>query len=305
MNKTNIHTWVFKIILALIMVSFVAWSLPSMLQIFVNSDIVKFKNVRNIGKQELLSHYMKLKSSNQEFQAMDSEFLYEKALQQLIQKRLSENLIEFYGLKLKKEDAKKFIAEHNNLRDDKGEVDIKKLQEIAVNNRITEFDLLNELKYWLLREQIFNSFMLNVNTPNILKKHLNLYSTEIRILQAVGIDKFNTQFAQLPTITDDILEDFYLSNKELFVIPEKRSFIVVSLLNKNLASNINITEDEAKNYIKKENIESGENISVKEAKNILLQQKIHLSLTKAAEEIEDQLAAGADINDIINIGNLF
>ena len=299
MNKTNIHTWVFKIILALIMLSFVAWSLPSMLQIFVNSDVVKFKNVKNIGKQEMLSHYLKLKASNQEFEAMDNELLYEKALQQLMQKRLSDNLIEIYGLKLEKDDAKKFIAERNNLKDEKGQLDLKKFQEIARNNRIAEFDLLNELKYWLLREQIINSFILNVNTPNILKKHLNLYSTEIRQVRVVGIDKFNTKFVPSPTFTDEVLEDFYLSNKELFIIPEKRSFRIVSLLNKDVASNINITEDDAKNYIKKENIESGENISIKEAKNILQQQKIHANFAKIVEEIEDQLAAGADINDII------
>ena len=281
------------------MVSFVAWSLPSILQIFVNSDIVKFKNVRNIEKQELLSYYIKLKASNQEFESMDTEFLYEKALQQLMQKRLSDNLIEIYGLKLQKDDAKKFIAERNNLKDDKGNLDLKKFQEIAKNNRIAEFDLLNELKYWLLREQIINSFILNVNTPNILKKHLNLYSTEIRQVEVVDIDKFNTIFAQAPTLTDEILEDFYLSNKELFIIPEKRSFMIISLLNKDLASSINITEDDAKNYIKKENLESGENISIKDAKNILQQQKIYSNLAKISEEIEDQLAAGADINDII------
>ncbi|MCF8462374.1 MAG: SurA N-terminal domain-containing protein, partial [Rickettsiaceae bacterium] len=191
MIRNYIHTWLFKIILTLIMLSFVVLYLPNIMEFFIHTDVVKFKNLKNIGKQELLSNYMKLKAARNDAEEFDNQLLYEQALRNLIQKRLSENLIDIYGLKLNRQDLQKLIAERNNLKDANGQIDLKKFQEIARFNRISELELLNELKYWLLREQVVNSFILNIPTPNILKKHLDLFSTEVRKIEVVAIDKFD------------------------------------------------------------------------------------------------------------------
>lgn len=296
---------IFKSILGIVLISFIIVGISD---IFRNDsqDIValidgKYKITHLELKQQIKNEIARIKNSsglqlNEEQIAQLN--LKKITLEQIINRKLLEIESDKLGLKLSDKTIVDFLKNQEIFKDEQGNFDRNKFDNILNSINIKEASYLNLIKNELgaqfLIEMISNQFI----NPDLFTPYYYFRRNQVRLIDLITADPKDL-IVKDPIPTPEEIKKYYDDNMKLFASPEYRSFSYLEILSKNMK--ITVNEDELKKEYN-DSIDDYQNkkfIEVKELiKNKLIKQKSDAKLYEMIEVIQNQLASGDNIEEI-------
>tara|TARA_Y100001935_G_C17307296_1_gene513176 strand:+ start:1672 stop:3519 length:1848 start_codon:yes stop_codon:yes gene_type:complete len=227
--------------LGIVALTFAFLGLPTFTQAVSNNEYATIDEYK-ISQSE----YFSIKSSIQERlrdnnEQMSAEELEAEINNQLIDKYTKIHFIDEIGIIVPDSFAENELSKDPQFQDN-GEFSNEIFKNYLVNNNLTKYDLIDDLKnnYKANFAEILFSLLANSyqsSTDGILER---IY--ERRTVQYVKLDAENV--TKEFSLTDDELMNYYQLNKNQFFIPEKASFYTVIFNEK--ALNLKATEEDVR-----------------------------------------------------------
>jgi len=291
----------FKVVLAIVGLSFVTFGISSFIIDMPNSWVLKvngdkislraFEKALELDKTIIRSS----KGTSEEVEKyLSSDRFKSEVANRLIRKTMIKKLGADIGAYGSKKIILKNVAEDKNFQDKDGKFDKEKFTNFLQNNGLNEEIYLNEVQAEVSAEMIFNSLssVLPVNYKNFNEREE--FNKEKRVVDLVSISKDDVKSIAKPTQNE--IEDFYNNNKKEFVTAEFREVKIMEFDKKNLSSTPEISEQELQNYYN-QNLKTS--FTSQESRDYY-----HLMLDdeKLAQEFQQKILA---FNNSANIKNEF
>ena len=291
----------FKIILAIVGVSFITFGISSFLVDMPNSWVLKvggekislkaFERALELDRAIVRSN----KGSSEEIEKyLNSERFKSEVANRLIRKTMIKKVGEDIGAYGSKKIILRNVAEDKNFQDKDGKFDKEKFTKFLQNNGLNEEIYVNEVLGEVSAEMIFNSLssVLPVNYKNFNEREE--FNKEKRVVDLISISKNDVKNIENPTQQD--VSDFYNNNKKQFVTNEFREIKIIEMDKKNLNQKPEVSEQEIQDYYN-ENLKT--KFTTSESKDYY-----HLMVDdeKVAQEFQQKIIA---FNNSVNVKNEF
>jgi peptidyl-prolyl cis-trans isomerase D len=138
------------------------------------------------------------------------------------------------------------IKQENAFKNEKGEFDKEIYVAVLKNAQLTPVEFEADIAQKVKANLIANLF---ANTASVSDAELAMqikYNQERRDIEVLTLT--NTDLAALPTPTDEELNTIYQNDIESFKIPEKRSFSLLVVSKDALAKDLDVSDEEVKQY---------------------------------------------------------
>jgi len=243
----------FKIVLAIVGLSFVLFGISGFITGMPNSWVLKIDNekfsVNSFEKALDLDRKVirSVKGSTPEIENyLNSEKFKSDVANRLVRKILIQKISNEIGAFGSKKLILKTVAEDNNFQNKDGKFDHDKFSNFLKNNGLDEERYIQEVSNEVSAEMIIQSFSMAspVNFKNALE--LEEFNQEKRIADVIKITKDNVRGVTAPN--DEEISKFYNENKSLYRTKELRQASYFEIDPKVLESSITITPEEAKKY---------------------------------------------------------
>lgn len=243
----------FKIILAIVGLSFVTFGISSFLIDMPNSWVLKvggekislkaFEKALDLDKAIIRSN----KGSSEEIEKyLNSEGFKSEVANRLIRKTIIKKIGSDIGAYGSKKIILKNVAEDKNFQDKDGKFDKEKFTNFLQNNGLNEDIYVNEVLGEVSAQMIFGSLtsILPVNYKNFNEREE--FNKEKRVVDLISISKNDVKNFENPTQND--VAEFYNNNKKKFVTNEFREVKIVELDKKNLNLQSEVSNQEMEAY---------------------------------------------------------
>lgn len=243
----------FKIILAIVGLSFVTFGISSFLIDMPNSWVLKvggekislkaFEKALDLDKAIIRSN----KGSGEEIEKyLNSEGFKSEVANRLIRKTIIKKIGSDIGAYGSKKIILKNVAEDKNFQDKDGKFDKEKFTNFLQNNGLNEDIYVNEVLGEVSAQMIFGSLtsILPVNYKNFNEREE--FNKEKRVVDLISISKNDVKNFENPTQND--VAEFYNNNKKKFVTNEFREVKIVELDKKNLNLQSEVSNQEMEAY---------------------------------------------------------
>ena len=243
----------FKIILAIVGVSFITFGISSFLVDMPNSWVLKvggekislkaFERALELDRAIVRSN----KGSSEEIEKyLNSERFKSEVANRLIRKTMIKKVGADIGAYGSKKIILRNVAEDKNFQDKDGKFDKEKFTKFLQNNGLNEEIYVNEVLGEVSAEMIFNSLssVLPVNYKNFNEREE--FNKEKRVVDLITISKNNVKNFEAPTQQD--VTNFYNNNKKQFVTNEYREIKLLEMDKKNLNQNPEVSQQEMQAY---------------------------------------------------------
>lgn len=245
-NLTN--TIFVKIIICLLILSFVLWGIGDLFRSKLTSRVAKIGNISI--SQEYLDYRTKLlKERYAEYlgdtASSDPSLMQNLALNNIIRDKIIELESNELGYKINNKLAFSLIKNNINFLDIDGKFSKIKLENYLLQSNITEAILFKNLSKEIVTE-IFNNSLNNdsIAFPKLYKLERDFINQQRTIsLITVKIPKI---IPEITNPTESELLDFYSKHKEDYILPETSDFQIISFHCKNFENKVTVTNLDAK-----------------------------------------------------------
>lgn len=180
-------------------------------------------------------------------------------LQGLVDRELTNAIMqrtaEKYHIVISDELVRKIIYSQAEFLDSNGNFSLERLRRVLAASGWTEQKYINSLKKDIIKQQIIQNPVANVNVPKVMADKLAKVESQQKIFKYITVDPSKLKIDR--KISKDEMEQYYEDFNSNFVEPEKRdvSFIVLSL--DDMAAQYTPDESEIETYYQ-DNIEQFE-----------------------------------------------
>jgi peptidyl-prolyl cis-trans isomerase D len=243
----------FKIVLAIVGLSFVLFGISGFIAGIPNSWVLKIGSekfsVSSFDKALELDRKIirSVKGSSQEIENyLYSEKFKSDVANRLIRKILIQKISDEIGAFGSKKLILKTVAEDKNFQDENGKFDHQKFSNFLKNNGLDEARYVQEVSNEVSAEMIVQS--LSVASPVNFKNALELeeFNQEKRVADVIKVHKDNVRGIQSPS--DEEITKFHSENKALYKTKELRQVSYLEIDPKSLESSATIAPEESKKY---------------------------------------------------------
>jgi peptidyl-prolyl cis-trans isomerase D len=248
--RSNAGSWIIKVILFLVVISFGIWGVADM---FIKdpNDLL----IAEVGKKRITVGQVKhdvFRQINQMSQLLGGQFDLEQAKNMGIQKSITEDLVnktilaQYYkdlNIEIGDTQIREDIFKRKQFQNEKGEFDRHMFETFLRMSHVSESQFIerykNELKSHLLTSSLFENMKIPQYYVNLLFK--NKY--EERVLNYVSLD---AKSQKIPAPKEDQLATYHQQNSAKFMTPEYRNISYVVLSPKEKAKDYKVSEEDLK-----------------------------------------------------------
>lgn len=243
----------FKVILAIVGLSFVTFGISSFLIDMPNSWVLKvgsekislktFEKALDMDRSIIRSN----KGSSEEIENyLNSDRFKSEVANRLIRKTMIKKIGADIGAFGSKKLILKNVAEDKNFQDKDGKFDKEKFTNFLQNNGLNEEIYINEVLGEISGEMIFNtlSSVLPVNYKNFNEREE--FNKEKRVVDLITISKNDVKNFEAPTEQD--VANSYNNNKKQFVTNEYREIKLLEMDKKILNQKPEVSQQEMQAY---------------------------------------------------------
>ncbi len=254
--RSKASSWLMKIILGLILLSFGLWGISGIFAGRANQQIVAKVGEVQIGKDYFL-HVLqqRVRDANKALKGSAS-FTLEQAISLGIHKVLLNEIISKTLLDIESKDLKlttdlssikALIKSDPVFLDKNGKFDRDKYEDLLKRSGITEEQLVHDKQKSLINMQLLSSVTALSNIPATLSIEMFRMMSEQRYLKVYEIDAIQIakqKDFKAMTISDSDLEKHYNANKEAYRVPEKRRGTILIINANKISKKYKFTKDE-------------------------------------------------------------
>ena len=243
-------TWVAKIFIALLVMSFAIWGIADIFGGFSGRDIA------TVGKTKISAEQFRKAYENQvsNLSARFGRRLTSQQARQLgIDQQVLANLIgeaaldqQAQELKLGITDAAiaKNIQQDPSFRGLDGKFSRTRFNELIRLNGLSEQGYVFSQRDIQVRNQIINSLFSSIRLPTTYINAVEKYSQEQRVIKYFKVTA--AQAGKIPAPDDEALKKFYDSRENLFTAPEYRKIGLLIVEPEKIKASIKVTDEEIK-----------------------------------------------------------
>jgi peptidyl-prolyl cis-trans isomerase D len=289
--RNGAKSWVAKILLGLLVASFAVWGIKDMFGGFQSADLV------TVGGKKISSETFRvdLNRSIQQFgQQTGQNITLEDARKLGVDKQVLDRLIaqasldsqaERLGVSVGDQAVATVVQKEPFFLDTAGKFDASRFRNLLQQNGMTEQGYIANTKSEMQRRAFSDTAGENIALPRTMVDALTRYRDESRDGRYVS---FAVTEADVPAPTDDDLKKQYEATPAAYTAPEYRSVVLLKIDPTDLASKIQVTDQEISdlyNTAKEEYFQP-------EKRNIL---QVSFADVAAAEKAKARIDAGEDI----------
>ncbi len=243
--------WLAGILILLLVGSFGIWGVQDMLRLSSTPTIAK------VGSEEVtpeefqrefnrflrqMTRDSKAELSTQQAKALG---LDREALDRMLTRKALLQKAKDLGLNVSQAQVVDSLKAIPGLADDKGNINAQALQQILQGNELGQDEFLDLVHGDMLREQLMRTLLAGVALPPGLNAALNRFRLERRVAEYVLIDP--TRAGEIRDPDEATLRKYYTAHaSEKYSTPEFRAVTVVTARTADVASEVQITDDEIK-----------------------------------------------------------
>lgn len=282
--------WLAGILIVVLAGSFAIWGVQDMMNLTTTPHLAKVGS-REVTTEEFNNEFSRFlrdmeRQSGTQMSAQQAKALNldREALDRLLTRLAILEKAKSMGLKISDAQLIEAVKAIPGMSDGQGGINYGALQQILNNAQLNQQQFLEIVGGDMLREQLIRSMLTGVAMPNGLEAALNRYRLERRVIEYVVIDP--TRAGEIKDPDEATLRKYYDENAaQRYSVPEYRTVTIVQARPAEVASQIQVTEDEIKRVydIRKREYEVPEKRSI---------QQLSFKTEEAARAAKAKLTAG-------------
>ncbi len=291
------HSWVFKGLMMLLVVSFGIWGIGDMFRGNTLHNSVAKAGAVNITVQEVTHTFeQNLARARQMFapdmtaQQAKQMGMVEGAMNDLIESSLFDQDLQRLGIEADDRAVFALLVNDPQFKDKDGKFDKKILQNMLAGARINEREFLNQQRKELANRQLIGAFTALPPASPVVVDALYKARGQKRIFDIATVDSANENGTSTPD--DKTLRDFYQANPKPFTAAEIRGITIATLSTDAIAKDINISDEQ----VQKEYDTKGDQLKEPEKRDLLqviLQDEDKAKAVAAAAKASGNLVSAA------------
>ncbi len=234
-----------KIIIVVIILSFVLWGIGDIFRSKMNEHYLKIGS-QKISKAYLQQEIDRIKAQNKTTDEIGEEAYRLFAIQNIIKNSLIDQEAKNKGINISKELIFSIIREEEQFKDENGNFSAAKFKNLLISYNLSEKEVFSNIQKQIISDIIDKSFKTEVinfkNYNNLLLQNLK----QERNISLIKLPLVNNNNDSTPSEPE--LLDFYTKTKQNFLQAEYREVSVIDLSCTNFTNNINISDIAQKDY---------------------------------------------------------
>lgn len=303
------NSLVVRIILILIALSFVGAGARSFLSGNSQGNLVWFKEAEAISVEEFQLAKAKEVDAIQRQNgiSLTDEQIAElgidnNVIRRLINDAMIKYLAKTYDFDISEAKIISYVKRTPYFKNESGEFDLSLFKTAFNNSPRKESEYLTSIKDQIIYSSMASIFMNSFTPASALKDNIVRYMAETRAVDIVSIDlDYKPKGYKAAEITSEQLNKFYENNKELFVVPELRSFDYIVADANYLKKKLHISDAELEKYFNDNRDDfSTENFTKakKQVRELFVQEKMEELASELAKNFEEDVSSGLNIAEI-------
>ncbi len=304
-----------RIILGLIALSFIGVGGASFINGNSRGDIVLFSDTDSISAEEFqiakareIDGIQRQNGINLTDEQVAELGIDNNVLRRLINDSMIKYLARVYDFDISEEKIISYVKRTPYFRNQAGEFDLSVFKAAFNNSPRKEEEYLASVKHQLVSSSMIGVFMESFKPSKLLKDNMVDYMAETRSVDLVSINLDNKPKGYVSkVVSQDQLNKFYQDNKDLFVLPELRSFDYIVADADYLKKKLEISESDLKAYFS-ENKEDFTTSSFAKAKKqvreAFVQERMEELASELAKNLEEDVSSGLNISELAKKYNL-
>lgn len=303
------NSLVVRIILILIALSFVGAGATSFLSGNSQGNLVWFKEAEAISVEEFqLAKAKEVEAiQRQNGISLTDEQIAEleidnNVIRRLINDAMIKYLAKTYDFDISEAKIISYVKRTPYFKNESGEFDLSLFKAAFNNSPRKESEYLTSIKDQIIYSSMASIFMDSFTPASALKDNIVRYMAETRAVNIISIDlDYKPKEYKAAEITSEQLNKFYENNKELFVVPELRSFDYIVADANYLKKKLHISDVELEKYFNDNRDDfSTENFTKakKQVRELFVQEKMEELASELAKNFEEDVSSGLNIAEI-------
>lgn len=249
--RRGAKTWVAKLLMALLVVSFGIWGIADVFRNFGTPTVAEVGDTKiELGEFQRVYQRQVQGFSRQLGQPIDAEMaaqfgIPQRVLNQLMADATLTDAARRYGLGISDEALAKEIADDPSLRPQGANAfDRAYFNQLLQQNGMSEATYVADRRVFNLRRQLTEGLVGGVTTPTALVEVVSRYRNEVRTVDYAVLPRSLIQPAPVPK--DDELATWYEANKATFQAPETRKVSIIAATPETIADANGVSDEDAR-----------------------------------------------------------
>lgn len=248
--RSNAGSWIIKILMGLIIISFAAWGIQDIFRTDPNATIVAKVDGHKITslnvKHEIINYGNLIsKQFGQEFniEMLKQQGMHRNIVQNLLKEAANTRFAEKFKLRVGEGQVRDSIIKNPMFRTEDGQFNTDHFKRFMSMMGKSEASYIFDTQRRIVQSAISDTLGGSIKPPSLLIDNIYNFKNEKRVAQYI---KISNESMTAPQSTDEDLKKYHEEKKDKFMAPEYRSFKLVKLNPKQEADKIQINDDELK-----------------------------------------------------------
>lgn len=238
-----------KLLFGLLVASFALWGVGDVFRNYTTMRPVATVKGGSVSQEEFMHAYQRVinnfqvmskgKISSEEIKNMK---IYQRVLDDQINAKIVKEAIREMGLVATDNAVRAHIQSIPAFKNDKGQFDKNKFDNIVANSGLTEAGFIKEMRDSLLQQELFGSLTAGIRLPAFYQEKIFQGLHQERVFAVVTVPLAQMPISGIPTDTE--LEQIYKENQAEFTKPEYRKLSVLIIDPKTVRDHIKVTEEQ-------------------------------------------------------------
>lgn len=283
----------FRLLLLVIVLSFVIWGVGDVLRGAHGRDLVELKHTDNITiddfvkERQRLLEFLQSSTDSADYSQLAAE-AESIAVQNLVKQRMMRYLASYYEINFSDKVALDYAQK-------KDQFNAAILKQYLRRNGISESEFIAGIKDNMAAYIIDSSFTKSYHSSLFVKAVKNYYAENSK----VTIASINAEDIKNPVPpTEEQLQSFYTEHQELFKTDELRDLTLAEIDNEAIRKLVKINDEEFVDYKKAMSQETTEQLSDTDLRKNFIDLKTNDGLMAIVASLEEEIAAGTSIAEL-------
>ncbi|MFP6748900.1 MAG: SurA N-terminal domain-containing protein [Alphaproteobacteria bacterium] len=246
--RQSAGSWVVKIFLGLLVLSFAAWGIGDIFRLRPDAAVVTVGDTKVNGNEFLNDFNRQVRRMQRSLgPAFDTQQarqlgMVDQVIQQSVTRALYDQEVLELELTMSDSDIVAWIKRSSAFKNSFGQFDRLRFEQVIAENGFSEQGYIAASRRDLSREQLFSSIMGGTRSPDAMVKAFYQYQEETRLFEVLSLPYDKVVGIQAPT--DGDLNAYHEAHKKEFMAPEFRALSYLTLRPEHLLDEILATERE-------------------------------------------------------------
>lgn len=226
-------SWVVKIFLGLLVLSFAAWGIGDIFRLAPDAAVVTVGDTKVSGYEFLNDFNRQVRRMQQSLgPSFDSQQarqlgMVDQVIQQAVTRALYDQEVAELGLTMSDADIAAYIRKSSAFKNSFGQFDRLRFEQVIAQNGFNEQSYITASRRDLSRDQLFSSITSATRAPAPLVTAFYQFQGEARVFEVLSLPYGKVAGVAAPGEAD--LNAFHAANKNQFMAPEYRALVYLTL----------------------------------------------------------------------------